>query len=246
MGKKAVTDQPGSQVQLMPHPGGFQNCPPGLEYMGAVDQLICKQEVSIFELLTGFEAKNKYRVFNSLNQQAYWALEESELCNRLFCGPQRGFVFHVVDNNQQDVLTIERPFLNCKGCCWCADGCCKYPIYVKDKAGRKLGMIRMMHSCWKPHFGIFDENEVMLYEIWGPCCPCNCGSDIPFPIRSVKDNEVIGNVSKVWAGTLKEIFTDADTYCVTFPLNLDVVHKALMFACIFQIDFAVFETQKNQ
>ncbi|XP_013065706.2 phospholipid scramblase 1-like isoform X1 [Biomphalaria glabrata] len=247
--RTVVTRQPTNEIALMPFPGQFQGCPPGLEYMAAIDQLICKQEVSLFEVLTGIEAVNKYRVFNTLNQQAYWALEESDCCNRIYCGPNRGFVFHITDNSQQDVMTIVRPFLCCKGCCCCADGCCKYPIYVNDRAGQLLGIVRMMNSCWTPHFGIFDHNEVLLYEIWGPCCPCQCAcgctDDIEFPIKSVKDNTQVGTVSKVWAGSFREMLTDADTYSVRFPVNLDVRHKALMFACIFLIDFAVFETQKN-
>ncbi|GFO35015.1 phospholipid scramblase [Plakobranchus ocellatus] len=88
-------------VPLMDYPGQIPGVPAGLEFISTVDQLIIKQEVSVFELVTELEAKNKYRIMNSLNQQAYWALEESECCNRIWCGPERGFIFHIVDNNQQ-------------------------------------------------------------------------------------------------------------------------------------------------
>ncbi|GFO39079.1 phospholipid scramblase [Plakobranchus ocellatus] len=60
----------------MAFPGQIPGVPAGLEYLSSVDQLIVKQEVSVFEVLAGFEAKNKYRILNSLNQQAYWAFEE--------------------------------------------------------------------------------------------------------------------------------------------------------------------------
>ena len=46
---------------------------------------------------------------------------------------------------QQEVMRIERPFLCCKGCCWCAEGCCDYPIYVKDSQGNPLGTVRMRY-----------------------------------------------------------------------------------------------------
>ncbi|XP_059175573.1 phospholipid scramblase 2-like [Physella acuta] len=244
--KNAVTDQPAKEIPMMPRPAPVEGCPPGLEYMTAVDQLMCKQEVNFLEVLLGFEAVNKYRVYNTLEQQVYTCHEESELWNRYCWGPQRGFIFHILDNNNEEVLVIDRPFLSCRGCFCCADGCCRYPIYIRDRAGTDLGMIRMMQSSCKPHFGVFDTNETMLYEIWGPVCPFNCGTEIVFPICSVKDGSVCGNVSKIWSGTLKEFSTDADTYSVTFPMDLDVKHKALMFACIFMIDFAVFESNKNQ
>ncbi|RUS70524.1 hypothetical protein EGW08_021712, partial [Elysia chlorotica] len=87
--------------QPMSFPGQMSNVPSGLEYLAVVDQLIIKQEVSMFEVLAGFEAKNKYRVLNSMNQQAYWAFEESDFCHRICCGPERGFIMHITDNSQQ-------------------------------------------------------------------------------------------------------------------------------------------------
>ncbi|XP_059175516.1 phospholipid scramblase 1-like [Physella acuta] len=248
MGKKkknAVTQQPGKEIVMMPRPEPIPGCPPGLEYLTAVDQLICKQEVNFLEALLGFEAANKYKIFNTLEQQVYTCLEESDACNRNCWGPQRGFVFHIVDNNNQEVMLVDRPFRACSGCCCCADGCCLYPIFVRDRTGNHLGMIRMMNSKCKPHFGIFDANGDLLYEIWGPACTCSCGGEIPFPIRSVRDGSQVGGVTKVWAGALREFLSDADTYSVTFPMNLDVKHKALIFACFILIDFSLFETDKN-
>ena len=38
------------------------NCPPGLEYLLHVDQLLVKQQVELLEAFTGFETNNKYKV----------------------------------------------------------------------------------------------------------------------------------------------------------------------------------------
>ena len=38
------------------------NCPPGLEYLLHVDQLLIKQQVELLEAFTGFETANKYKV----------------------------------------------------------------------------------------------------------------------------------------------------------------------------------------
>ena len=43
-------------------------CPPGLQYLTMVDQLLIKQKVEILEAVTGFETANKYEVLNSLGQ----------------------------------------------------------------------------------------------------------------------------------------------------------------------------------
>ena len=43
-------------------------CPPGLQYLTMVDQLLIKQKVEILEAVTGFETANKYEVLNSMGQ----------------------------------------------------------------------------------------------------------------------------------------------------------------------------------
>ena len=45
-----------------PESGVPTNCPPGLEYLLHVDQLLVKQTVELFEAFTGFETANKYKV----------------------------------------------------------------------------------------------------------------------------------------------------------------------------------------
>lgn len=44
------------------------NCPPGLEYLSTVDQLLVKQKVELLEVFTGFETNNRFVVKNSLGQ----------------------------------------------------------------------------------------------------------------------------------------------------------------------------------
>ena len=50
-------------------------CPPGLEYLTQIDQLLVHQQVELFEALTGWETKNRYRVRNTLGQDVYYAVE---------------------------------------------------------------------------------------------------------------------------------------------------------------------------
>jgi len=47
--------------------------------------------------------------------------------------------------------------------------------------------------------------------------------------------EIKREISKQWSGLGRELFTDADYFSVTFPLNLDVRMKALVFAALFLI-----------
>lgn len=50
-------------------PQGIPNCPPGLEYLTSIDQLLIKQKVELLEAFTGFETNNKFTIKNSLGQK---------------------------------------------------------------------------------------------------------------------------------------------------------------------------------
>lgn len=63
------------QFEWMSAPPAPIGCPPGLEYLLAVDQILIHQMVELLEVVTGCETKNKYRVCNSMSQQVYFAQE---------------------------------------------------------------------------------------------------------------------------------------------------------------------------
>jgi hypothetical protein len=51
----------------------------------------------------------------------------------------------------------------------------------------------------------------------------------------------VGKISKQWAGLLREAFTDADYFGITFPMDLDVKMKAVMIGACFLIVSMVIE-----
>ncbi|KAG8281077.1 Phospholipid scramblase 1 [Homalodisca vitripennis] len=56
----------------------------------------------------------------------------------------------------------------------------------------------------------------------------------------------VGRISKQWTGLLREAFTDADYFGITFPMDLDVRMKAVMLGACFLIDAMFFEKSGNQ
>ena len=85
---------PGASGGMMPAPQAAMvpaNCPPGLEYLTQIDQLIVKQKVELLEAFTGFETNNKYKIKNSMGQDVYKAEEDTDCCTRQCCGPSRPF-----------------------------------------------------------------------------------------------------------------------------------------------------------
>lgn len=63
----------------------------------------------------------------------------------------------------------------------------------------------------------------------------------------------MGKISKQWSGMLREMFTDADYFGITFPIDLDVRMKAVMLGACFLIvsyfiflDFSFFTSSSEQ
>lgn len=52
-------------------------------------------------------------------------------------------------------------------------------------------------------------------------------------VRSADGEHKVGVIQKEWSGFAKEIFTDADNFGISFPLDLDVKIKAVLLgACL--------------
>nr|XP_014334790.1 PREDICTED: phospholipid scramblase 1 isoform X1 [Bos mutus] len=239
-----VTGHPGAptQVPWMPAPLPPLNCPPGLEYLTQIDQLLIHQQIELLEVLIGFETNNKYEIKNSLGQRIYFAAEDTDCCTRNCCGPSRPFTMRILDNMGREVITLERP-LRCTSCCF---PCCLQEIEIQAPPGVPVGYVtQTWHPCL-PKFTIQNERREDVLRISGPCVICSCCADIDFEVKSLDDKYVVGKISKHWTGLIKELFTDVDNFGIQFPLDLDVKMKAVMLGACFLIDFMFFEMTRGE
>lgn len=223
--------------------------PKGLEYLTQIDQLIMHQQIELFEAISGIETKNRYVIKNTLGQQVFFAYEESGCCHRICCGPLRGFLMHIVDNNSQEIIRLVRPFKCCAGCCWCADtACCSMEIRVECPPGQIIGTVKQVGSKWKPMYEILDESMDTALHIGGPCCPCQticCTGDVNFEVKGTDGVSEVGRISKQWGGFVREVVTKADNFNCTFPKDMDVKMKANVLGASFLIDYMHFENKDN-
>ncbi|XP_076453825.1 phospholipid scramblase 1-like [Babylonia areolata] len=223
-------------------PGAPANCPPGLEYLASVDQLLVKQKMEAFEAFTGFETNNKYQVLNSLGQRVFMAVEDTCCCTRCCCGSSRPFDIKLMDNTKKEIVHLERP-LRCEFCLFC---CCLQKLEVQAPPGNLIGYVKQAWDCCsRPRYKIQDAGGETVLRISGPCCRCNICGDIEFEVTSEDGETHVGTISKQWSGLAKEIFTDADNFGVTFPLNMDVKTKATVLGAVFLIDFMYFEHDQD-
>ncbi|KAL3290075.1 hypothetical protein HHI36_023444 [Cryptolaemus montrouzieri] len=237
-----IANQPSSRGDgWMNRPQSSGNCPPGLEYLTMIDQLLVHQQVEILEVLTGFETENKFIVKNSLGQKIFYAAEVSDCCVRNCCGPSRPFDMRILDNFGTEVIHLHRP-LACQSCCF---PCCLQSMEVFSPPGNLVGTVEQDWSLWCPSYSIKNQNGDTILKIDGPCCTFGCYRDVEFKVMSADGSTEVGRISKQWSGLAREMFTDADFFGITFPMDLDVKMKAVMLGACFLIDAMFFEQRQN-
>ena len=108
-----------------------------------------------------------------------------------------------------------------------------------------IGSIKQKMTNWAPEYWIKDASGNDILKIRGPCCIIECCNDIDFEVLTLEPEQQIGKITKQWTGALTEMFTDADTFGITFPMDLDVKVKATLLGACFLIDFMYFERNQN-
>ncbi|KAF2881506.1 hypothetical protein ILUMI_24663 [Ignelater luminosus] len=225
-------------------PQHINNCPPGLEYLTMIDQLLVHQKVELLEAITGFETENKYSIKNNLGQKVYYAGEDSDCCSRNCCGPIRPFEMRIFDNFGNHVIHLNRPL----ACDTCWFPCCLQTIEVSAPPGTLIGTVEQNWSVFCPKFAVKNAAGEVILRIEGPFCTmsCCCCCDVEFQVLTSDGKMQVGKITKQWSGLAKEIFTDADNFGLTFPMDLDVRMKAVMIGACFLIDFMFFETTREK
>ncbi|XP_053682934.1 phospholipid scramblase 1-like isoform X2 [Sabethes cyaneus] len=222
-------------------PQGIPNCPPGLEYLTSIDQLLVHQKVELLEAFVGFETANKYTVKNTLGQKVYWAVEDTDCCTRNCCGAARPFDMKILDYYQNEVLHFNRP-LRCQSC-WFP--CCLQTMEVSAPPGNVIGTVEQDWSIFTPQFSIKDQSGNTVLRIEGPFCTFSICGDVEFKVVTNEGSQV-GKISKQWSGFAREAFTDSDHFGINFPMDLDVRVKATLLGALFLIDFMFFEKSGNK
>lgn len=223
------------------------NCPPGIVYLKALDQVFIKQKVEKLEAIAGMfgvsiETQNKYKVQDRLGNEMYSAKEDTDCCTRNCCGASRPFDMVVKDNQDREVIHLRRP-LRCQSCFF---PCFLQTLEVSSPPGTVIGTVEQEWSIIKPRFHIRDSVGNVILKIIGPVCTYSICGDVEFKVTSPDEEHEVGRISKQWSGILREAFTDADNFGISFPVDLDVHCKATLMGAAFLIDYMFFEKTGNE
>lgn len=250
------TPYPPPAYQHQPFPAPIQNQPPfggpilqqgSTQWFGNSDfasylrnatSFHVKQKIELLEILAGWETENKYTVKDQAGHKIFYVGEQSNPCSRLCWGKMRGFFLDVKDMRGQSVLTFERP-LDCS--CFC--GLCNPDtLSVNTPNGQRLGVVQEKCNLLYPKFKLKNAANQTVLKVEGPLCPMafGCGGSVVFRLLTPQGVS-IGTISKEWSGFVRELFTDADYFSISFPIDLDPSMKAVCLGVLFLIDYEYFE-----
>lgn len=237
----------GAELQMMAPPAGMgttivvpQGLPPGLAYLGALNEVLIHQHFDLLEVAVGWERNNKYRLCNSAEQQFMYAKEDTDCMTRQCCGNMRPFTMNITDNTGVQLIQLYRPYRCVGSCMWC---CCLQEMDIMSPPGVSIGKVNQIWTCWKPKYEVTDGQGNLVFTINGECCYCACCVDVHFPVMDASGQE-IGRIIKHWGG-IREMFGGVNDFRVQFPPELDIFKKTLLLGATFLIDFVYFERNKN-
>ena len=197
-----------------------------MDQLAVANTLIVSQKKEWGEIVTGFEAKNRYVVLNELGNELYHAREEGgSLLARWFLKAFRPFTIVLTDAGGVPALHVERPFRFFF-----------HKLDVQAAGGKLLGTVEREFSWLHRLFRVTDGHGHEICRLHGPLFH-------PWTFLIQQNGREVGKVTKKWSGLLKEGFTDTDNFAAVLPPGMSVEAKCVLLGAVFLIDFVYFENR---
>lgn len=208
--------------------GAGQNL--ALERFAGAHALMIRQKKEWGEILSGFETRNKYDIIDNLDNVLFQVEEESgalsTIITRLLLQALRPFTMHIFSPEGNEIFRLKRPFRFFF-----------HKLEVYRSNGTPLGIIERRFALVRRIYSVQDPNGSETFQLFGPILH-------PWTFQIKKHGREVGKITKKWSGLLKESFTDADNFGITFPGGLDLNEKAIFLGALFLIDLVHFERKK--
>lgn len=214
--------------------------PRGLESLVGASHIFVEQRVEGMEFLFGNNAANEYKVKDQNGQVILVAEEHSNTFARLLIGQSRSFELKLLTNTGEEIMTSNRRY-KCAilGCCF--DRCNEQMLIHSRGQQEFYGSITQSMKCGSgAKFAVLDEHGDVVFHIRPPQKLIIFNQDgWVFDILDASGKNSIGEIRKKWKGLMSEMFTSADNFGVSFPVDLDVKYKAMLInACILVVSKA--------
>lgn len=191
------------------------------------DILLIQQLVDFSEIVLPVEARNRYQILNSENEDKYFAYEIGGIrwwafITRALLVSYRPFTIRVVDKDQNKLLSLTRPF--------------RFYFHRIDvyEDGLWIGCVKRRFSILNKYYHVYGKDDKFLCEIKGPIWK-------PWTFNIILNGKVYGKIRKSWRGWGAEVLTDSDVFGIQFPDGATKEEKKVLLAAVFLIDFIYFE-----
>jgi uncharacterized protein YxjI len=193
-------------------------------------RLSVRQRKRWLEILTSLDARNTYVVYDEAGNPVFNVEEQGSgfgsFMKRLFLRSLRPFTSHVEDLTQnRPMLVLRRPFRFIF-----------HRLEVRDSQGNLVGAIQKKWTWFRRKYIVEGPDGQDVATLFGPFF-----RPWTFQIRMPGSDIEIGLVQKKWSGLLKEMFTQADNFWVSYEQVSDPSLRALLFAATVLIDIVHFE-----
>lgn len=208
--------------------------PVGLEALVDVDHILIKQHIETLEFLKSIDAANKYSIMVPGEHLILHAEEHSNFFARNLIGKSRGFNLKVLSLEHKEIFNVRRAWkCNLLGCC--SPKCLEH-LEITTPEQDVYGTVVQIWKCSArgSYFAVKDQDGEVVLRVQMPS-KMACCSDMEFEVVDESTGAVVGEIRKKWAGFAQEMFTQADNFGVTFPVTMNVKHKALLISVCFLI-----------
>ncbi|KAJ0182851.1 hypothetical protein K1T71_002220 [Dendrolimus kikuchii] len=162
---------------------------------------------------------NKYVVCSPSGEVLFYAKEDAGFFS-VARGKNRPFYIDIYDTQNKLVIGLRRPY---------TFGPDKMDVTVN---GSLASVVRQELTLMKPVLNINDANDRHVLRVKGPAMALQGNADYEI---FTSNKTRIGCIEKQWSGFMREAFTDADNFRLTFPKDLDVRFKAAIIGTSFLI-----------
>ncbi len=188
--------------------------------------VIVKQAKSWTEVFTDLETVSRFSVSTPDGRELWAAAEISQgflgVIARWFLKSARPFTMELRARDGSVAMRIQRPWRFFFS---------HVDVFTGD--GAPLGEVQERWGWFTRLYELKDPSGNVLASLVGPLFR-------PWTFLVKIDGKEVAQISKKWSGLGREMFTDADTYGLTFQGTTPGV-RALMLAATFLIDFRHFE-----
>jgi len=243
-----------------------------IEKLDKVRQMSVRQHFSKVEMLTPFDRRNFYKLWNGETGEMVFQAREGDIgcCLRSCCAGQREFDMPFVDEHEQTIFTLNKsrsaPVYGCCACymnfcwhLWCKCACCGFSEDYSNltvAVGDSAYYIKNVYTgaSGHPKFEIRDlkNGSKLVFTIsLDSCCPSayNC-SDVVYDVTDA-DGGQVANITKFWGGGLpgfkaccKECY-NANSFVIDYGENQSAKEKVALIGATILLDFSFYQNTNN-